>query len=153
MEIEELKELIDSTINENGERAITGKALNLVLNELVSLVSTSKPQTAERIYVNLIDKSSLTEAEKASNAALYQKLKTAFENDELLPTVVFQTSVKGVLPDDYPPYTSVPINVVYMGSDDDPKYAGKIMLSCEFVPVLSELILLEDGTFEEAIEA
>lgn len=153
MEIEELKELIDSTINENGERAITGKALNLVLNELVSLVSTSKPQTAERIYVNLIDKSSLTEAEKASNAALYQKLKTAFENDELLPTVVYQASVEGTLSDDYPSYISAPINAVFMGRDDDPKYAGKIMLSCEFVPVLSGLTLLEDGTFEEAIEA
>ena len=39
MTIEELKDLIDSTINENGTKAITGKALNLALNEITNAVA------------------------------------------------------------------------------------------------------------------
>ena len=39
MTIKELKDLIDSTINENGTKAITGKALNLALNEITNAVA------------------------------------------------------------------------------------------------------------------
>ena len=39
MTIEELKDLIDNTINENGAKAITGHALNLALNEITNAVA------------------------------------------------------------------------------------------------------------------
>ena len=96
MTIDEIKDLINSTITENGTKSITGKTLNLALNELVSAVeevSANAGSRSERLYAN-IDMSSgqitVTEEQKALNAALYEKLKTAFESDELIPNVGFQ---------------------------------------------------------------
>lgn len=96
MTIEEIKDLINSTITENGTKSITGKTLNLALNELVSAVeeaSANAGSRSERLYAN-VDPSSgqitVTEEQKALNAALYEKLKTAFETDELIPNVGFQ---------------------------------------------------------------
>lgn len=96
MTIEEIKDLINSTITENGTKSITGKTLNLALNELVSAVeeaSANAGSRTERLYAN-VDTSSgeitVTEEQKALNAALYEKLKTAFETDELIPNVGFQ---------------------------------------------------------------
>lgn len=100
MTIEEIKDLINSTITENGTKSITGKTLNLALNELVSAVeeaSANAGSRSERLYAN-IDMSSgqitVTEEQKALNAALYEKLKTAFETDELIPNVGFQVYVE-----------------------------------------------------------
>lgn len=96
MTIEEIKDLINSTITENGTKSITGKTLNLALNELVSAVeeaSANAGSRSERLYAN-VDPSSgkitVTEEQKALNAALYEKLKTAFETDQLIPNVGFQ---------------------------------------------------------------
>ena len=96
MTIEEIKDLINSTITENGTKSITGKTLNLALNELVSAVeeaSANAGSRTERLYAN-VDTSSgeitVTEEQKALNAALYEKLKTAFETDQLIPNVGFQ---------------------------------------------------------------
>ena len=96
MTIEEIKDLINSTITENGTKSITGKTLNLALNELASTVeeaSANAGSRSERLYANM-DMSSgqttVTEEQKVLNAALYEKLKTAFETDELIPNVGFQ---------------------------------------------------------------
>lgn len=100
MTIDEIKDLINSTITENGTKSITGKTLNLALNELVSAVeeaSANAGSRSERIYANM-DMSSgqitATEEQKALNAALYEKLKTAFETDELIPNVGFQVYIE-----------------------------------------------------------
>lgn len=100
MTIEEIKDLINSTITENGTKSITGKTLNLALNELVSAVeeaSANAGSRSERLYAN-VDPSSgeitVTEEQKALNAALYEKLKTAFETDQLIPNVGFQEYVE-----------------------------------------------------------
>ena len=77
MEIEELKELIDSTINENGERAITGKALNLVLNEL----AVSAGSAPKRLYAG----SDITDEQKESNAAAYAAIKAAMGSGDAVP--------------------------------------------------------------------
>lgn len=77
MEIEELKELIDSTINENGERAITGKALNLVLNEL----AVSAGSAPKRIYAG----EDITDEQKESNAAAYAAIKAAMGSGDAVP--------------------------------------------------------------------
>lgn len=96
MTIEEIKDLINSTITENGTKSITGKTLNLALNELVSAVeeaSANAGSRSERLYANMNMSSgqiTVTEEQKALNAALYEKLKTAFETDELIPNVGFQ---------------------------------------------------------------
>lgn len=89
MTIEELKDLIDSTINENGTKAITGKALNLALNEITNAVAeaaTTGGSAAKTLYVGS-DASPLTEEQIASNVALYNEISTALSNGAMPPQV------------------------------------------------------------------
>ena len=92
MTIEELKDLIDSTINENGTKAITGKALNLALNEITNAVAEAATTGGggggvKRLYVDASG-GTLTDPEQlASNAALYTEIVTALTNNELPPQV------------------------------------------------------------------
>ena len=91
MTIEELKDLIDSTINENGTKAITGKALNLALNEITNAVAeaatTGGGSGVKRLYVDLSGGTLTDPAQLASNAALYTEIVTALTNGELPPQV------------------------------------------------------------------
>ncbi len=99
MTIEEIKDLIDSTINENGTKAITGKALNLALNEIANAVAeaaTTGGGGVKRLYTN-IDGSPITDEQQlASNAALYTEIVTALTNDELPPQVGVLIAADGV---------------------------------------------------------
>ena len=101
MTIEELKDLIDSTINENGTKAITGKALNLALNEITNAVAEAATTGGggggvKRLYVD-ISGGSVTDPEQlASNAALYTEIVTALTNDELPPQVGVLIGMDGV---------------------------------------------------------
>ena len=92
MTIEELKDLIDSTINENGTKAITGKALNLALNEITNAVAEAATtggggSGVKRLYVDVSGGTLTDPAQLASNAALYTEIVTALTNDELPPQV------------------------------------------------------------------
>ena len=100
MTIEELKDLIDSTINENGTKAITGKALNLALNEITNAVAeaatTGGGGGVKRLYADLSG-GTLTDPEQlASNAALYTEIVTALTNDEFPPQVGVSGAVDGM---------------------------------------------------------
>lgn len=89
MTIEEIKDLIDGTINENGAKAITGQALNLALNEVVNAVAeaaTTGSSAAKTLYVGS-DSSPLTQEQIASNVALYNEISTALSNGEIPPQV------------------------------------------------------------------
>ena len=99
MTIEELKDLIDSTINENGTKAITGKALNLALNEITNAVAeaatTGGGGGVKRLYVD-VSGSPITNPEQlASNAALYTEIVTALTNDEFPPQVGVLIAMEG----------------------------------------------------------
>ena len=98
MTIEELKDLIDSTINENGTKAITGKALNLALNEITNAVAeaaTTGGGGVKRLYADM-NGGSITDPEQlASNAALYAEIVTALTNDEMPPQVGVLASIEG----------------------------------------------------------
>ena len=98
MTIEELKDLIDSTINENGTKAITGKALNLALNEITNAVAeaaTTGGGGVKRLYAD-VNGGSVTDPEQlASNAALYTEIVTALTNNELPPQVIVWASIEG----------------------------------------------------------
>ena len=91
MTIEELKNMIDSTINENGTKAITGKALNLALNEIANAVAeaatTGGGGGVKRLYVDVSAGSITDPVQLASNAALYTEIVTALTNNELPPQV------------------------------------------------------------------
>ena len=99
MTIEELKDLIDNTINENGTKAITGKALNLALNEITNAVAeaatTGGGGGVKRLYVD-VSGSPITNPEQlASNAALYTEIVTALTNDEFPPQVGVLIAMEG----------------------------------------------------------
>ena len=98
MTIEELKDLIDSTINENGTKAITGKALNLALNEITNAVAeaaTTGGGGVKRLYADM-NGGTITDPEQlASNAALYTEIVTALTNNELPPQVGILASIEG----------------------------------------------------------
>ena len=98
MTIEELKDLIDSTINENGTKAITGKALNLALNEITNAVAeaaTTGGGGVKRPYAD-VSGGSITDPEQlASNAALYAEIVTALTNNEMPPQVGVLASIEG----------------------------------------------------------
>ena len=91
MTIEELKDLIDSTINENGTKAITGKALNLALNEITNAVAeaatTGGGGGVKRLYADISGGTLTAPEQLASNAALYTEIVTALTNNELPPQV------------------------------------------------------------------
>ena len=99
MTIEELKDLIDSTINENGTKAITGKALNLALNEITNAVAeaatTGGGGGVKRLYVDVSGGTLTDPVQLASNAALYTEIVTALTNNELPPQVGILVSVGG----------------------------------------------------------
>ena len=98
MTIEELKDLIDSTINENGTKAITGKALNLALNEITNAVAEAATTGGgvKRLYIDASGGSVTDPEQLASNAALYTEIVTALTNDELPPQVGVLIGMDGV---------------------------------------------------------
>ena len=109
MTIEELKDLIDSTINENGTKAITGKALNLALNEITNAVAeaatTGGGGGVKRLYADMNGGSITNPEQLASNAALYTEIVTALTNNELPPQV-------GVLIQEGSGYTNAIFNYI-----------------------------------------
>ena len=112
MTIEELKNMIDSTINENGTKAITGKALNLALNEIANAVAeaaTTGGGGVKRLYVDLSGSALTDPVQLASNAALYTEIVTALTNNELPPQV-------GILISDGGGYTNVTFNYISYGN-------------------------------------
>lgn len=113
MTIEELKDLIDSTINENGTKAITGKALNLALNEITNAVAeaatTGGGGGVKRLYVDMSGGTLTDPAQLASNAALYTEIVTALTNNELTPQV-------GVLIAEEEGYTNAIFNFISYGN-------------------------------------
>ena len=101
MTIEELKDLIDSTINENGTKAITGKALNLALNEITNAVAEAATTGGsgggvKRLYIDASGGTVTDPEQLASNAALYTEIVTALTNDELPPQVGILIAEGGV---------------------------------------------------------
>lgn len=111
MTIEELKNMIDSTINENGTKAITGKALNLALNEIANAVAeaaTTGGGGVKRLYIDLSGGTLTDPVQLASNAALYTEIVTALTNNELPPQVGILKSEGGV-------YTNATFNYISYG--------------------------------------
>lgn len=82
---EELIEMIDATINENGSRSITGKALNLALTEIVNAMGSGSGAGAATIYCMMGEE---TEEQKAHNATVWAQLKATVEAGQPLPPIM-----------------------------------------------------------------
>lgn len=136
MTIQELKDLIDSTINENGTKAITGKALNLALNEIANAVAEAATtggggSGVKRLYVDINGGSITAPEQLASNAALYTEIVTALTNNELPPQV-------GILIPEGSGYTNAIFNFIAYGNS-----VITFMLSMGSNP--TEMTLTSDG--------
>ena len=99
MTFDEIKDMINSTIVENGQRQITGKSINLALIETLTAIeeylANYKPDVngAETVYYE----ESLTEAHQIANAEVYAKCKAAVSEGASLPVIqVDITSTTGL---------------------------------------------------------
>ena len=92
---EEILEMIDATITTNGMKEITGASLNAALTAIVEAMGTGSGggASAEEIYSDFSDGSSLTDDMKAKNAAVYAKAKAAFEGGTALPLCMIDVSL------------------------------------------------------------
>lgn len=91
MTFEEIREMVNATINENGQREITGKAINLALIETLTAVeeflANNKLEGAasEIFFLPNASTGELTPERQAHNAEVFNKFKSAFEEGEPLP--------------------------------------------------------------------
>ena len=163
MTVNEIKDMINSTISENGERGITGQALNLALNSIVdSIADAIADATAnigggsEVVYIGTPAEGetltvTLTDAEKAHNAAVYVKCSTAVSQGKTIPSVMldvtkfmaFTTEVEssGIC------LTYPPLNTGFVTSTH-PRYAeapGLVIIS-DFLGSTTPFVVGEDGS-------
>lgn len=81
---EELLEMVDATINENGTRNITGKALNLALTEIINAMGTGNGGGALTIY---FAGGQETEEQKAANILVREQCRVIAETGGVLPVI------------------------------------------------------------------
>lgn len=81
---EELIEMIDATINENGSRSITGKALNLALTEIVNAMGTGSGGGSLTLY---FAGGQETEEQKAANIVVREQCRVIAEAGGTLPVI------------------------------------------------------------------
>lgn len=86
---EELIEMIDATINENGSRGITGKALNLALTEIVNTMGSGSGAGGVTLYCSMGNE---TDTQKEHNAKIWAELKAMVEAGQTLPPVIIDLS-------------------------------------------------------------
>lgn len=100
MTFEEIREMVNSTITENGQRQITGKALNLAfvetLNAVQQYLEENKPEGgtgAELVYLPSIAAGEMNAEQQAHNAEVYAKFKTAYEEGKPMPALLIDASI------------------------------------------------------------
>lgn len=99
MTFEEIKDMINSTITENGQRHITGKAINLALIETLTAIEefleNNKPKggaASEIFYLPDGNIGEMDPSNQAHNLEVYNKFKAAFEGGEPLPLLSVDSS-------------------------------------------------------------
>lgn len=82
--IEQLKEMIDSVITENGKGKITGRGLNLVLNEMTNTMNNnnSNGNGILKLLIPYEEFSESPDEAKKHNAEIYQIIKNKLSNKE-----------------------------------------------------------------------
>lgn len=95
MNKEELLEMINSTINENGAGMITGKALNLALTEIVNAMGSGSGAGGEKLYYvtgTMVGEGLSYEIPSfcaEHNKEVYNKLQTVRNNGEELEGIIY----------------------------------------------------------------
>lgn len=138
---EELLEMVDATINENGTRNITGKALNLALTEIINAMGTGGGAGIELAYIDATG-SGLTPEQLASNIALYTKVEAAANAGQVLPHIaVDASSMLGV------PTTIVsPMTVFVKEGSEMASQMGVGAVFVDYFTLQASFTLAHDGT-------
>lgn len=98
MKKEELIEMVNSTITTNGDKAITGQALNLALNAIIEAMGTGGGGGAKMLSLGVNnDGQNLTDEEKAANAEIFTAIKAAVTEGTVPPDVKIQLQMDGIL--------------------------------------------------------
>lgn len=126
--IEELKQMIDSVIAENGKGQITGQGLNLVLNEMSDALSEMGGGGGAK-YTLRGDGETFTEEDKDYNIEQFALIKNDFANGET-PMVSLKMSMSGIN-----------LNVLTVGGGEYPG-VGFILLT------MGMILLNDDGTYQ-----
>ena len=99
MTFEEIKDMINSTITENGQRHITGKSINLAFIETLTAIEefleNNKPKggaASEIVYFPDMTTGEMDPEHQAHNLEVYNKFKTAFEEGKPLPLLSLDLS-------------------------------------------------------------
>lgn len=87
MTFEEIREMVNATINENGLKQITGKALNLALTETLAAIEEHLANGSGGGLETVYMEETLTSKQQAANAAVFAKAKAAYEAGQPLPGV------------------------------------------------------------------
>lgn len=103
--IEELKESINNTINQNGSGQITGQGLNILLNEMADVLSTMGGNSggnsggSSEVYrictPSDFDTGELTSEEQEHNAEIFEKIYQKVETGEYVNIYANITFNKG----------------------------------------------------------
>lgn len=100
MTFEELKDMINSTITENGQRNITGKAVNLALVETLTAIEefleNNKPEggaASEIVYLPDMTTGVMDPEHQAHNLEVYNKFKVAFEEGKPFPLLSIDAAI------------------------------------------------------------
>lgn len=145
MTFEEIREMVNATITENGQRQITGKALNLALLEIITAMEENKPEGGgtETVYLG----EPLSPEYQAVNAATFAKCKANTAEGKALPEIVIDATeliAESFLGTKEGVRLIVPYNGVYFIDQSSPAAAsGQYGLAIEGeIPV----IVNEDGS-------
>lgn len=139
---EELKEMIDSTINENGSRNITGKSLNLALNEIVDAMGSGSGGGTLSVYFAMGNE---TEEQKAHNAATYAACKAMVEAGNTLPSIMIDMSA--MLGAGVGGSISMASQSFAVGFDESGAMGGQAgLMLVEYLMLQTTLIIAPDGS-------
>lgn len=140
--IDELKEMVNSTITTNGTKQIAGADLRNALLEIIGTACAGGGATRTRLYLpaTVLDETAagLTEEQQAENAELYAAIKDAYDNGGAYPMVEMYVRCES-------------IDVVYSMNGDvvcavgDDGFVVLIMNQN-----LGEIMLFEDGSVGSA---
>lgn len=128
MNKEELLEMINSTINENGAGMITGKALNLALTEIVNAMDSGAGAGGEKLYYvtgTMVGEGVDYEIPSfcaEHNKEVYNKLQTVRNNGEELEGIIYVDwthylrSMNNIGPNEYRMNIPIRWGIDYLGN-------------------------------------
>lgn len=151
MSKEELLEMVNATISENGKREITGKALNLALTQIIEAMGESSGGGVT-IYFN---NGAETDEMKAHNAAVWAQLKARVEAKQSLPPIMVdltETLASQGIPTDGISY-AVPAMMLALDTTGAITEVTPLLMLHLAIPQEMQFIVYEDGAVSTEMPA